>query len=76
MAGGRGKQAQTRHVSEDEIIAACRAFARREGPTPDEALAHKYPRKVILARMRRMVDRGVLNYGVSLRTAFVVADRP
>lgn len=41
---------------------------------PDIALAHKYPVKVIMAKMQKLVDRGILNYGVSLRTAWVEAD--
>ena len=40
--------------------------------TPDEALAHKYPVKVILARMKQLVKQNILDYGVSLRTAWVV----
>lgn len=61
-------------IPDDEIIEACRAFRRREARTPEEALAHKYPPKLILAKMRHLVYRGVLDYGVSLRTAWVVED--
>lgn len=69
----RRKAVQCKHISEQEIIDACNAFHRNvyKNPTPDEALAHKYPAKVILAKMARMVDRGILDYGVSLRTAWV-----
>lgn len=59
-------------IPEVEIVEACRAFHRQETTqTPDEALAHKYPVKVIMAKMQKMSDKGILNYGVSLRTAWV-----
>jgi hypothetical protein len=58
-------------IPDDEIIAACNAFHAGSGKTPDEALAHKYPVKVILAKMDKLVKRGLLDYGVSLRTAWV-----
>ena len=62
-------------ISDDEIIAACNAY--HDAPwlstrqTPVEALADKYPPKVILAKMEQMDRRGILDYGVSLRTAWV-----
>lgn len=68
------KRIQCKDIPVAEIVAACRACHQHEGPTPDEALAHKYPVKVILAKMAKLVNRGVLNYGVSLRTAWVVED--
>lgn len=58
-------------IPEDEIIAAC-IECHKGGPTPDISLEHKYPVKVILAKMQKMVDKGILDYGVSLRTAWVV----
>jgi hypothetical protein len=61
-------------VPEREIIDACNAFHNGTGPTPDVALAHKYPVKVILAKMDQMSDKGILNYGVSLRTSWVEND--
>lgn len=60
-------------IPDQEIIAACNAFHQGNGPTPDEALASKYPAKVILAKMDKMAARGILNYGTSLRTAWVEA---
>lgn len=56
-----------------EIIDACIAWTltRPFGPTPDMSLAHKYPVKVILKKMQKMVDAGILECGVSLRTAYV-----
>lgn len=41
-----------------------------EPMTPDERLSHLWPAKVILAKMERMAERGQLEYGVSLRTAW------
>ena len=39
--------------------------------TPDVALAGKYPEKLILRKMEVLDDRGFLEYGVSLRTAWL-----
>ena len=63
---------QTKDIPEQEIIEACEKFHRGEGETPDIALAEKYPEKVVLAKMGKMCDRGILEYGVSLRTAWVI----
>jgi hypothetical protein len=62
-------------IPEREILDACRKFHRGEGETPDVALADKYPVKVILAKMQKLVDRGLLSYGVSLRTAWWTTGR-
>lgn len=58
-------------ISEEEIFAACDAFHNEGAPTPDIALADKYPPKVILAKMQKLDKQGKLDYGVSLRTAWV-----
>jgi hypothetical protein len=58
-------------IKGDEIISASNAFHAGSDKTPDESLAHKYPVKVILAKMNKLVNRGLLDYGVSLRTAWV-----
>jgi hypothetical protein len=65
---------KTSDIPDQEIIDACNAFHNSDpidGQTPDEALAHKYPVKVIMNKMAKMVRQGILNYGVSLRTAWV-----
>ena len=59
-------------IPEADIFAACDAFHNEGAPTPDIALADKYPQKVILAKMQKMENRGKLESGVSLRTAWVV----
>jgi hypothetical protein len=59
-------------IPREEILEACRRFHRGEADTPDVALAKKYPVKVILARMAQLVEEGLLDYGVSLRTAWAV----
>ena len=59
-------------VLEQVILDACRAFHERRAETPDVALAKDYPPKLILARMQQLVGQGKLDYGVSLRTAWVV----
>lgn len=61
-------------IPDAEVLEACRAFHRGEADTPDVALSHKYPAKLVLAKMQHMVDRGLLNCGVSLRTAWVEGD--
>jgi hypothetical protein len=53
-----------------EIIEACRRFHARAADTPEIALGNKYPAKVILAKMEQMCSRGLIEYGVSLRTAW------
>ncbi len=57
-------------ITEDEVLLACDAFhlSRRGTRPPDETLP--YPRRVILAKMEKMVKKGLLDYGVSLRTAW------
>lgn len=58
-------------IPEEEILAACIAFhSHQTQQTPDESLAHKYPPKVILARMEQMCAKGILESGVSTRTAW------
>jgi hypothetical protein len=57
-------------IPDSTILEACRAF--HEGmtdDTPDESLADRWPVKVILAKMERMEARGLLECGVSIRTA-------
>lgn len=64
-------------ISEQEIIDACNKFHSHQfgtRPTPDISLAHKYPPKLILAKMQQMSSKGILDYGVSLRTAWVVSN--
>ncbi len=67
---GMRKEIQCKHLSEEELLAAVRDFHAGRGDTPDVALGDKYPVKVILCKMARLVEKGVLNYGVSLRTAW------
>jgi len=38
--------------------------------SPDERLADRWPPKLILAKMEGMHRRGLIEYGVSLRTAW------
>jgi len=66
----RRKHIQCKHIPDAEILQACRD-SHAGAPTPDISLAHKYPPKVILAKMAALDRRGYLNYGVSLRTAWV-----
>jgi len=63
---------QCKDISEAEIIKACDDFQSGAASTPEESLGDKYPAKVILRKMEKMADKGILEYGVSLRTAWVV----
>lgn len=59
-------------VSELALLQACEWFHTGVYElTPDETLAGSYPAKVILARMQQLADRGLLEIGVSLRTAWL-----
>ena len=55
-----------------KILDACTAFHKRLGDTPEAALAPEYPEDVVLSKMESMADAGEIEYGVSLRTAWVV----
>lgn len=54
-----------------EVLRACQRFHAGLGETPDKVLADRFPLKVIMARMDQLCDRGFIDYGVSLRTAFL-----
>lgn len=55
----------------DEIIAACDAFHAHTAPSPEQALT-QYHWKQVIRKMEKMVRKGMLDYGVSVRTAWVV----
>ena len=74
--GDENRKRKTSDIPNSEIIEAVRLFHAGKGETPDIALAHKYPAKLILAKMQKMVDKGLLNYGVSLRTAWINSLEP
>ena len=63
---------QVKDITDGEIILACQAYHAGAAPTPDIALVDKYPQKVILKKMEKMVLENKLEYGVTLRTAWVV----
>jgi hypothetical protein len=67
----RSQKLTIKDIPDAEILDAVRAFHSGGGPTPEVALAAKYPPKLVLAKMQRLVDRGVLNYGVSLHGAWI-----
>ena len=67
--------AQVKDIPDEVIIDACEAFhGNRTNLTPEAQLADRWPVKVIMRKMERMVERGILDYGVSLRTAWVDHD--
>jgi len=54
-------------ISDLEILQIC-----YEGKdTPDIVLSNKYPVKVIMAKLEQLYDKGYLECGVSLRTAWL-----
>lgn len=68
--------------SQDEIVAAVRRFwegmdADLASPYPyqDEELRKTYSEKEIFRGMEKYAAEGVLDYGVSVRTAWVVEDQ-
>ena len=64
-------------IPDEEVFAACRAFHRGETKIPPlDALAAKYPEKVVYAKMMKLADKGKLNYGVSIRCAWVEEETP
>lgn len=65
---------QVKDIPDQVIIEACNACTYRDAPFPDVALAAMYPRKVILRKMEQMIRRGILEYGVSLRSSYVIAE--
>lgn len=75
MVATQERRLKRSDIPDAEIIAACNAYHCGTADTPDVALAHKYPPKLILAKMAHMDRRGILDYGVSLRTAWVVGGK-
>ncbi len=63
---------QLKDVPAEEILQACRDFLAGRAGTPDVALARKYPAKLIMLKMEKLADKGLIECGVSLRTARVV----
>lgn len=61
-------------ITDEEIIAVIRAqktLPLLDRRFPEQVLADKYPPKVVLAKMEDMVNRGILEYGVSLHSSWV-----
>ncbi len=54
------------------ILEACRKFHAGKASTPDIELSKTYTVEAIMTQMQKMADEGVLEYSVSLRTAWVV----
>ena len=54
-------------ISDYEILSCI----KEQKDTPDVILGKKYPFKVIMAKMEQLENRGYLDCGVSLRTAWL-----
>lgn len=59
-------------VTDIAVVLACRDALNTSEVFADELLAHRtgQPRKVCERAMERACDRGLVEYGVSLRTAW------
>ncbi len=69
--------AQVKDIPDTEILECIRARRRGELPLgcfPTTALADKYPPKVIERKMEQMINRGILEYGVSVHSAWIVGE--
>lgn len=55
-----------------EVLEACRKFHAGQDTTPERALSDRFTHEETLAKMQQMVDDGLLNAEVSLRTAWVI----
>lgn len=62
---------QRSDIPVEEVLDACHVFHRQDGPDPWKALSQKYPGKVVLARLEQLVDQGWLDFGTSVRTAWI-----
>ena len=61
-------------LPDEELLDAIRNYHARHAPMPHIALAHKYPVKVILAKLDKLCRKNIIDYGVSLCTAFIIAE--
>lgn len=70
---GRPKRSD---ISDKEVFEAVRRYRREpfRGRFSADILAERWPYKVVLAKMQQMVSRGLLEYGVSVRTAWIVGE--
>lgn len=66
----------TKHISDKQVVEAVAIFNRDRGRWPYELLAESTGQceKVCFRAMERACDRGLLEYGVSLRTAWLTED--
>ena len=69
------KKYKRKDISTASVLLACRVAHRRRGVSSYDILQALYPRcpeKVIISAMFREVDRGNIEYGVSIGTAWCV----
>lgn len=59
------------------VIEACRDFHAGKGKSPSVALYFNkgYPEEATLQKMQKLVDRGVLEMGFCIRTAWVAGEQ-
>jgi len=61
---------QTKDLSDEQIYKAIKQAKLSNSKFPYDFLPN-YPVKVVLNKMQKMVDQGKIDYGVSLRTAWI-----
>lgn len=63
-------------IPDEVILRACRDYQAGWGYTPDQALSGQYSREQVLAKMRDMIRRRLLECGKSLLTAWPRGEHP
>lgn len=60
-----------------DVIEACRNFHAGKGKSPSVALYFNkgYPEEETIKKMQKLVDRGVLEMGLCIRTAWVAGEQ-
>lgn len=67
------KKIKRKDIPTKSVLIACHEFHKNKEDAPWRQLVKKFnaPEKVVYAAMERDYDKGLLEYGVSLRTAWV-----
>ena len=66
-----GKRIQCKDLSELEILEAVERSGSSDCPCAGMALTEKWPVKVVNAKMTALVNKNLLDYGVSVRCAWL-----
>ncbi len=63
-------------LSVEELYRAIRQYNDGKAAPPDEALAGRFPQRLIMAKLRKLEQHNLVNYGVSLRCCWLIEDHP